>query len=143
LYSAEDSALVTFDVRNSLLVTESLGRMHRKRELLKTALRWEGEQNLYAGPGAPTLVHGERPEDRTSGLAAWNALWGREEKGSRQADAVRFGWQDDDAAGGTPAPGELLDPLRWKPLPAGAGHAVAAGGKDAGADVSRVAPLSP
>jgi hypothetical protein len=143
LYPAVSAAMITFDVRNSLLVTESLGRVHRTRESLTTTLRWEGGQNVYAGPDAPVLVHGERLAGRTSGLAAWNALWGREEKGSRHADAVRFRWQDDAAAGGTPAPGELLDPLRWHLLPTSAGHPAAAGGKDAGADVGRVAPLSP
>jgi serine/threonine protein kinase len=135
------AAPVAFDVRGCLLVTEVLGRFHDKSESLKSALKWEGSRNLYVGPDAPVLPHGEHLANRTAGLAAWTALWGREEEGAQQADTVRFQWQDETSTTGASAADALGDPLRWILLPTSPGQTP--GARHAGADVSKVAPLSP
>jgi serine/threonine protein kinase len=78
-------------------------------------VKWSGERNLYR------LAVSWVSDQECFGLTKWQALKDVKEEGSAEADARAW------------------DPRRWRLLPTSPGYRAGPDGKDAGADLSRVA----
>jgi len=83
---------------------------------------WKGSHNVYRVGHHSWLRRTPAP---SAGLNAWRKLWNSAEEGSIEADPI------------------IYDPLQWRVLPDSPAYQAGPGGKDLGADVTRVARTVP